>query len=148
MLPDAGKEDHLGVSFMCLGRDVGADFFDPLHELKGRRQIGYNVPVFLSPEERSAATFIDLDEDVARLSEMRSESGSSNEGLSERQALERTIERKTQLRNRFIRRLRIARRHTYPGGAAVDEGFDLLNTLLPEEDISGGDDNDENDEDE
>ena len=120
-----------------------------LPESRILREFTGNAKKYVSPEERSAAPFIDLDEDLARLSEMRSESGSSNEGLSERQALERTIERKTQLRNRFIRKLRIARRHTYPGGATVDEGYDLLNTLLPEEDVSDDDeDDDENDEDE
>ncbi|MBQ9384133.1 MAG: hypothetical protein IJT87_07835 [Ruminiclostridium sp.] len=117
-----------------------------LPESRILREFIGNAKKYVSEEERSAAPFIDLDEDIAKLSEMRSESGSSNEGLSERQALERTIERKTQLRSRFVRKLRIARRHTYPGGATVDEGYDLLSALLPEEDTGEPPDDDENDD--
>ena len=62
-----------------------------------------------APSQLEAAPFLTLDEDKRQLSELRSK---GSENLDERLAAERTIQRKTELENRFIRKLRIARRRT------------------------------------
>ena len=64
-------------------------------------------------EQRDAMPLLRLEEDKALLSEMRGMSGSQNENYEERQKLERRVLKETEYRDRFMARLRKARRKTY-----------------------------------
>ena len=78
-----------------------------LHEFKG------NAKKYVDPSRLEALPFLTLEEDRKHLAELRSRDGHTPEDISERMAVERTIVRKTELENRFIRKLRIARGQTY-----------------------------------
>ena len=78
-----------------------------LREFKG------NANKYVDPERLEALPFLTLEEDREHLSELRNRGGRTAGDISERAALEQTIVRKTELENRFIRKLRIARRQTY-----------------------------------
>ena len=63
----------------------------------------------LSREQREMVPFLTLDEDKAELSSLRSKHDPSPETRREIGMIEQSILRKTELENRFVRRLRIAR---------------------------------------
>ena len=64
-------------------------------------------------EQRDALPLLRLEEDKALLSELRSMSGSQNDDIAQRQSLERRVLKETEYRDRFMTRLRKARRKTY-----------------------------------
>lgn len=67
----------------------------------------------VSREQRDAMPLLRLEEDKALLSEMRGKGDQGNEDFYERQKLEKRVLRETEYRDRFMARLRKARRKTY-----------------------------------
>ncbi len=67
----------------------------------------------ISEEQREAMPILSLEEDKKRLTSLRSGDEKDPQIIKEKQAAEKVIVRKTEMENRFIRRLRIARMKTY-----------------------------------
>lgn len=101
----------------------------------------------VSREQRDAMPLLRLEDDKALLSEMRGRSGSGSDELSERQELEKRVQRETAYRDRFMARLRKARRKTYDKHEP-EEQTDVLKTLLSAESDADedADDNDDTDD--
>ena len=68
----------------------------------------------LDHRQREMAPFLTLDEDRKELQKVRGRQKNDSETQSETGMLERSILRKTELENRFLRKLRIARRRAVP----------------------------------
>ena len=98
----------------------------------------------VSRKQREAAPFLRLEEDMAELSGLRNRSGSQNENFEERQVLENRVRKETEYRDRFMYRIRKARRKTYDKGEEKEEKNELLEVLgltddADEEDEDSGD---------
>ncbi|MBR6101111.1 MAG: hypothetical protein IKP95_01650 [Ruminococcus sp.] len=101
----------------------------------------------IAPSRLEAAPFLTLEDDRRRLEELRSKDGRTASDINERLALAQTIERKTELENRFIRRLRIARRRTLFKPALEDhEPEKLIGVLTDSADDENGEDENKPDE--
>ena len=98
----------------------------------------------VSREQRDAMPLLRLEEDRMLLSEMRGKSGSGNEDYYERQKLERRVLRETEYRDRFMARLRKARRKTYDKGEE-EEQRDIIKTMMTAEDTPDDENNGDND---
>jgi hypothetical protein len=111
------KYEHWGEFYTDpAARGMGAFAFRTrknLPEHRILREFKGTANKYVDPARLEALPFLTLEEDRERLAELRSREGSSSADISERLALEQTIVRKTELENRFIRKLRIARRQTY-----------------------------------
>lgn len=111
------KYEHWGEFYTAASNfNAGAFAFRTrknLPEHRILREFKGNAYKYVGRERLEALPFLTLDEDREYLSELRSRDGRTSEAISERMAVERTIVRKTELENRFIRKLRIARRQTY-----------------------------------
>ena len=95
----------------------------------------------VTKEQRDAMPLLRLEEDKALLSEMRGKGASGNDDFYERQQLERRVLKETEYRDRFMARLRKARRKTYDNGEE-EEQKDILKTLMTAEEGSDDDTND------
>ncbi len=67
----------------------------------------------VSKEQRDAMPLLRLEEDKQELTMLRSINGSDNDNYAEREKLERRVLKETEYRDRFMARLRKARRKTY-----------------------------------
>ena len=67
----------------------------------------------VSKEQRDAMPLLRLEEDKQELTQLRSINGSDNDNYAEREKLERRVLKETEYRDRFMARLRKARRKTY-----------------------------------
>ena len=81
----------------------------------------------LSPRQQEAAPFLSLEADRQELSAMRSQQENTPEAREQLGELEQTVARKTELENRFLRRLRLARLQ------AVTKAEDKKKQSLPEQ---------------
>ncbi len=95
----------------------------------------------VSKEQRDAMPLLRLEEDKAELSQLRSMSGSQNDNYSERERLERRVHKETEYRDRFMARLRKARRKTYAKEQAEQE-----QQTVTKEELAAADNDDENDD--
>ena len=95
----------------------------------------------VSKKQREAAPFLRLEEDMAELSELRGRSGSGNEDPEKLKVLENRVRKETEYRDRFMYRIRIARRKTYDKGEEREERNVLLEALGL---TDGADNEDEN----
>ena len=68
----------------------------------------------LSREQREAAPFLTLDEDKKTLQALRGRHNNSLEARGEIGKIEQSVQRKTELENRFVRKLRMARLQNVP----------------------------------
>ncbi|MBR5090391.1 MAG: hypothetical protein IK093_13260, partial [Ruminiclostridium sp.] len=85
-------------------------------------------------------------EDMAELSELRGKSGSQNENYEERRVLEERVRKETEYRDRFMHRIRKARRKTYDLHEREEE-TDLFRELgLTEDNGEAADENDDNED--
>ena len=96
----------------------------------------------IAPSQLEAAPFLTLEEDRRHLEELRSRDGRSSADIDERLSLARTITRKTELENRFIRKLRIARRQTIAKPAPAEPELRKLAEVLTD----SADEEDEDDD--
>ena len=100
----------------------------------------------VTKNQRDAFPLLRLEEDKAELSKLRNEEGAQNENFEERQRLEKRILKETEYRDRFMARLRKARRKTYAAGGKEEEET-LMGQILSLagdteiEDDDGGEDN-------
>lgn len=101
----------------------------------------------VSKKQREAAPFLRLEEDMAELSELRSRSGSQNENFEERRELDDRVRKEIEYRDRFMYRLRKARRKTYDKGEEQEEKNEFLKALGLVDDADNEDDNDSADND-
>lgn len=101
----------------------------------------------VSKKQREAAPFLRLEEDMAELSELRSRSGSQNENFEERRELDDRVRKETEYRDRFMYRIRKARRRTYDKGEEQEEKNEFLKALGLVDDADNEDDNDSADND-
>ena len=92
----------------------------------------------LSPQQREMAPFLTLDDDRARLQRLREKDASDSEAKREKGETERSILRKTELENRFLRKLRIARRRSLPKEEEEKKDSFLERLLRAFEDLSPG----------
>lgn len=97
----------------------------------------------VSREQRDAMPLLRLEEDKALLSEMRGKGDQGNEDFYERQKLEKRVLRETEYRDRFMARLRKARRKTYDK-RDDEEQQEIVKELMKADDAA----DDENDDDE
>ncbi len=99
----------------------------------------------ITEEQKEAMPILSLEEDRKRLTALRAMDGKDPQVKEEKQAAENVVARKTQMENRFIRRMRIARQQTYKPPQPEMPGF--LQSLFQEEtDLPDDDDTkDEND---
>ena len=88
----------------------------------------------VTKEQRDALPLLRLEEDKAELSEMRALSGSQNENFADRQRLERRVLKEIEYRDRFMARLRKARRKTYDVHEEVEEQSVFTEELTETED--------------
>jgi hypothetical protein len=95
----------------------------------------------VSKKQREAAPFLRLEEDMAELSELRSRSGSASEDPEKLKVLENRVRKETEYRDRFMYRIRKARRRTYDKGEEREEKNVLLEALGL---TDGADNEDEN----
>lgn len=93
------------------------------------REFGRIAKKRVSKEQRGAAPFLRLEEDMAELSEIRGMSGSQNENYEERRTLENRVRKEIEYRDRFMYRIRKARRKTYDKGEEEEEKNELLEAL-------------------
>lgn len=100
----------------------------------------------VSKEQRDAMPLLRLEEDRAELEQMRSTGGSSNDSFDEREQLERRVLREIQYRDRFMARLRKARRKTYSSQIAEDDLETLTKQELTAQDDTDGSTDDPTDE--
>lgn len=99
----------------------------------------------ITAQQREAMPILSLEEDKKRLEKLRAEDGKDPLVISEKQAAEKVIVRKTEMENRFIRRLRIARAKTYKKREPDKPRF-IERLLAAETDVSDENDlPDEND---
>ena len=97
----------------------------------------------VSREQRDAMPLLRLEEDKALLSEMRGKGDQGNEDFYEREKLEKRVLRETEYRDRFMARLRKARRKTYDK-RDDEEQQEIVKELMKADDAA----DDENDDDE
>ena len=90
--------------------------------------------------QRDAFPLLRLKEDKEELSELRSMSGSQNENYEERRELERKVLKETEYRDRFMARLRKARRKTYDKRDEEQLEEDILKETFAAEDADAEDD--------
>jgi hypothetical protein len=144
------KIDAFGDFYTNLGSDRdGAFGFRAdrnISEIRMVREFERIARKRVSREQREAAPFLRLEEDQAELSALRGKSGSGEEGLEEREALEKRVRKETEYRDRFMHRIRKARRKTYDTRDLEDERNSLFGGRALAGD-SGGEDEDEDDED-
>lgn len=96
----------------------------------------------VSKEQRDAMPLLRLEEDKQELTELRSRKSTDPESYEEREKLQRRVLRETEYRDRFMARLRKARRKTY------DKGKDELDQdTLNKEELAVQDGTDDNTED-
>ena len=96
----------------------------------------------VSKEQRGTLPFLRLEDDMAELSEMRGKGASGNDGYEERQVLEKRVRKETESRDRFVVRLRKARRKTYDIRDEEKEFLPLRDRFIDTDD-DGDDENDE-----
>lgn len=84
----------------------------------------------VSAKQREAAPFLRLDDDMAALREMQAYKGAGEEDLAQRQVLEKRVQKETESRNRFIARLRKARRKSYETEKKQEEEKSFLRKVL------------------
>ena len=87
----------------------------------------------LSPEQREMAPFLTLEEDREELNELRGKQDESQEAKEEKGRLERSILRKTEMENRFLRKLRLARLSRMNPKDVKKPAYDLQFNLIPEQ---------------
>lgn len=111
------KYEHWGEFYTDpAARGMGAFAFRTrknLPEHRILREFKGTANKYVDPARLEALPFLTLEEDREHLAELRNRGGSTAGETNERAELEQTISRKTELENRFIRKLRIARRQTY-----------------------------------
>ena len=95
----------------------------------------------LSREQREAVPFLTLDEDRKTLQALRGKHDNSPEARSEIGKLEQSVQRKTELENRFVRKLRMARLQNVP---APEEMRRVMRSELYALTGESGDDDNEN----
>lgn len=82
-------------------------------------------------EQLDAMPMLRLEDDMKELSELRNMSGSQNENYEERRQLEKRVRRETEYRDRFMARIRKARRKTYDKEErGEDEKLNAPETLM------------------
>ena len=97
----------------------------------------------VTKEQRDALPLLRLEDDKAELSQLRNMNGSQNENYAEREELAKRVLKETEYKDRFMARLRKARRKTYAKDIAEPEQEITLKEELITQD--GTDDsNDEN----
>ncbi len=89
----------------------------------------------ITEDQREAMPILSLEDDKKRLSRLRAEDSKDPQAISEKQAAEKVVVRKTEMENRFIRRLRIARMQTYKKSKPEKPRF-LERLFIPETDVS------------
>ncbi len=105
----------------------------------------------VSEERREAVPFLNLEEDMERLNRLRSENGSTNEGVAERARLENNILKKKEFQKRFVRKIKSARKRTLVRDDFFRNDhfdmFELTDYNAPPDDIIEEDDDTEDMED-
>ncbi len=96
----------------------------------------------VAKEQRDAMPLLRLEEDKAELTQLRSMSSSLNDNYEEREQLERRVLRETEYKDRFMTRLRKARRKTYDV-----EKDEYEQNILAKEELALEDGNEDNTED-
>ncbi len=82
-------------------------------------------------EQLDAMPMLRLEDDMRELSELRNMSGSQNENYEERRQLEKRVRRETEYRDRFMARIRKARRKTYDKeDREEDEKRNILKSVM------------------
>ncbi len=97
-------------------------------------------------EQLDAMPMLRLEDDRAELEKLRGMSGSQNENFEERRTLEHRVMKETEYRDRFMARLRKARRKTYDKREDEELENDIFRTMLSAEgdtDEDGDDDTDD-----
>lgn len=99
----------------------------------------------ITEEQREAMPILSLEDDKKRLTELRSMDDRDPEIRAEKQSAEKVIVRKTEMENRFTRRIRLARRQTYKPPVLDDNN--RFGTLFLKDNDLPDDDRDEDDND-
>ena len=94
----------------------------------------------VTKEQRDAFPLLRLDEDKAELEEMRAAGASQNDNFMERRQLEKRINKETEYRDRFMARLRKARRKTYDKHEDSDDLTMVMETPAEMNDTDDSDD--------
>ena len=93
----------------------------------------------ITEQQKEAMPILSLEEDKKRLEQLRAKDSNDPLVLQEKQAAENVVVKKSEMENRFIRRLRIARMQTYKKIIPdVPSFFERL--FSAETDVSGNDD--------
>ena len=140
------KYEHWGDFYTDpAARGMGAFAFRTrknLPEHRILREFKGNAAKYVNPARLEALPFLTLDEDREYLAELRSKDGRTAGEVGERLAVEQAIVRKTELENRFIRKLRIARRRTYMKHSPLyDEPERIVKSITDGAEDNGTDEN-------
>ena len=83
---------------------------DPkISDIRMYRQFRELARAKISAEQREAAPFLRLDDDLEQLRSLQAQNGSDAEGFEQRQVLQKRVQKETESRDRFMTRLRITK---------------------------------------